>query len=456
MTAAARRQRVVLVTFEVAEGLRGTADLSGINGAAAPKPPRGFAAPAEVSALLVPPGTHRQKEAADAVNPSLAEARHAAALLSALLGDGVLELHDPRESAPAAGDGSDDGDATGGGSDDGDATGDSGGTDGADGAEEVPEAAEDAALTPPVGVATSSRDAAADEEEAESPPPPPPMVFEQCWLALNPEVHEALRLLLADVPARRAAQNLDALGRGYLEATEILIDRFALAAEFEKAGIVREQLLKERHAPGGQLAADGDDKNDRAWVQAKLALQTMERRLVFSAAELKRRRDDCAARRTAARREVAALSRVAEARLDESEVASAANAADAAAEEPSPEGVSPSLLSQMETFVRTSILGDGEHEPAGAATEYAWARADWDARGGDWSFGYFYGTDEEKQVQAILAAPPEAGAAFTEDEILAAAADGRFGAPLDFDPAAATIPPPAAEDRGWLGRLKFW
>mmetsp|Transcript_42324 Transcript_42324/g.132651 ORF Transcript_42324/g.132651 Transcript_42324/m.132651 type:complete len:271 (-) Transcript_42324:188-1000(-) len=243
------------------------------------------------------------------------------------------------------------------------------------------------------------------------------MVFEQCWLALNPEVHEALRLLLADVPARRAAQNLDALGRGYLEATEILIDRFALAAEFEKAGIVREQLLKERHAPGGQLAADGDDKNDRAWVQAKLALQTMERRLVFSAAELKRRRDDCAARRTAARREVAALSRVAEARLDESEVASAANAADAAAEEPSPEGVSPSLLSQMETFVRTSILGDGEHEPAGAATEYAWARADWDARGGDWSFGYFYGTDEEKQVQAILAAPPEAGAAFTEDEV---------------------------------------
>mmetsp|Transcript_42340 Transcript_42340/g.132740 ORF Transcript_42340/g.132740 Transcript_42340/m.132740 type:complete len:99 (-) Transcript_42340:188-484(-) len=71
----------------------------------------------------------------------------------------------------------------------------------------------------------------------------------------------------------------------------------------------------------------------------------------------------------------------------------------------------------METFVRTSILGDGEHEPAGAATEYAWARADWDARGGDWSFGYFYGTDEEKQVQAILAAPPEAGAAFTEDEV---------------------------------------
>mmetsp|Transcript_42347 Transcript_42347/g.132781 ORF Transcript_42347/g.132781 Transcript_42347/m.132781 type:complete len:97 (-) Transcript_42347:1436-1726(-) len=95
MTAAARRQRVVLVTFEVAEGLRGTADLSGINGAAAPKPPRGFAAPAEVSALLVPPGTHRQKEAADAVNPSLAEARHAAALLSALLGVDVASRLGP-------------------------------------------------------------------------------------------------------------------------------------------------------------------------------------------------------------------------------------------------------------------------------------------------------------------------------------------------------------------------
>eukprot|EP00968_Pinguiococcus_pyrenoidosus_P000976 scaffold48_cov311-Pinguiococcus_pyrenoidosus.AAC.171 len=460
MTAYARRQRVLLATFQCAEGLPSSASL-GSFGSGARAPPEGYAAAQDVAAMLVPPGTMKTP---DGDSAAVLEAKATSQVLHGLLRDGVLELVDPgllKGEREESQDAPDDESVAGGEGEKGEKGGGRGR--GGTGFHEAPDPQAEEVLQDgpwqaetgsdvagPMGEAQDSEqrgrsdesferqeeeeeEAEEEEEEAEEEEQGHPRSFVDKWIVINPMLFEAMRLVLQDEYTLQAAELLDELGRGYLQATELLLDRVELHDVYEKARVVREQLRKERDTPGGQLHTDHGGAKDKAWTQAKISLQELERKLFFQATELRRRRESCKERRADARRQLSRLSR----RLEERSMLDDHSFSFADEEQKTSEQQSmlPGPIKRLMELWRP------EEPPSDYQSELAWARKDFSLRGGEWSFGYFYGTDEEREVARVLTAPthsPDSSTSdeaarvseFVEDVILAEALAGRLGVPL--------------------------